>query len=596
MITGCSGVTGTTNVAVPTNTTAPSLSLAASSVTTTCSNPSTTINVTSNSNPNTTYTWTAPTSGTISNTSVSNPTVGGTGIFTVNVTNTINGCVSAVGTVTVYPDVNVPTFNLSSNAATISCSNPTPSVSLTSTSTPVTYSWNPAPSSGASTASPTFTASGNYTCTITNTSNGCSTSAAQVAVGTDTTVPILNVSPTVSITCYSSTITVTSTVNPISTYTWSGTGIQGSVNSSSITTNAVGIYTLTVTNTVNGCTTSATSSVGTNTVAPSLTASSTSSVITCSTSSSTLTASSTFTATWLIPAGGSASNPVIATVAGDYTATVTDASNGCSTQTVLTIGSNIILPNADAGAASIMPCNLSVTTLTGTSTSTDAVSYSWSGPNGSSITAGGNSATPTVTDTGVYTLTVTNLVTGCSQTATVNVSQDNVTAAFSADPTTGEAPLTVNFTDESVGTISSWNWNFGNGDVSTNQNPNSIFTSEGTYTVFLIASSTLCSDTISHTIIVEGGFVIEVPNVFTPNGDGANDVFHIKILGVKSAEGSIFNRWGQLLYSWDVLNASWDGKSSNGENCPDATYFYIIKVIDKKGKEHQAPGYVLITR
>jgi gliding motility-associated-like protein len=95
---------------------------------------------------------------------------------------------------------------------------------------------------------------------------------------------------------------------------------------------------------------------------------------------------------------------------------------------------------------------------------------------------------------------------------------------------------------------------------------------------------------------VEEGFTLEVPNVFTPNGDGTNDLFSIKSTGVKSAEGYIYNRWGQLLYSWDVLKISWDGKASNGEDCPDGTYYYLIKLIDKKDKEHLAPGYLLIAR
>lgn len=595
-INGCSGVTGTTQVAVPSNTTVPTLSLSANSATTTCSNPSTIISITSNSNPNTTYTWTAPSTGTISNTTISNPTVGGSGVFTVTIGNTINGCVSASATVSITADANIPTFSLSSNTAVITCAMPTPSVSLTSTVSNVSFSWTPAPSSGATTASPTFTAAGNYTCVITNTVNNCSTNLPQIAVSSNTNLPTAIATANSSITCYNTLVTITSISNPSSsTYTWSGSGIVGSVNNASVTVNTAGIYSVSVTNPVNGCVNNTiTATVSTNTILPSISATASSSVITCLSNSTTLTAIPN-NATWTIPAGGTSANPVIASSVGDYTATVTDAINGCSSQTVLTVVSNIISPDANAGAAAVMPCNLSVTTLLGSSNTTDAVSYNWSGPSVTSITAGGNTSSPTVTDTGVYTLTVTNLVTGCSQTATVNVSQASVTAAFNADPLTGEAPLTVNFTDESVG-ATTWTWQFGNGTTSTSQNPNTIFDNEGTYTVVLIASSSLCSDTTSHTIIVENGFTIEVPNVFTPNGDGANDIFKIKITSVKSAEGTIYNRWGQLLYSWDVLNASWDGKASNGENCPDATYFYIIKVIDKKDKEHLAPGYVLITR
>jgi gliding motility-associated-like protein len=598
-ITGCTNALGSATVFVPTNTIAPVLNLSATSLTTTCGNPTTTVSVTSNSNPNTTYTWTAPSSGIISNTSISNPTIGGTGVFTVAVTNTVNGCVSANGTVTLTPDVNLPTFNLSSNTATITCAISSPSVTLSSTVTPVTYSWSPTPSSGATTASATFTATGNYICTITNTSNGCSTSAAQVAVGINTTVPSVTITPSNSITCTSTIVTVSSMANPAtSTYTWSGTGIIGSVNNSSITVNTSSTYSLSVTDPTNGCiNNTVTATVGTNTNAPTLTVAASSSVITCSASNSTLTAtpSSTDVVTWTIPSGASASNPVIATTAGDYTATVTDATNGCPASQTITIVSNIVSPNANAGAATVMPCNTSTTTLLGTSTTTDAVSYSWTGPNLGSISAGGNSATPTVTTTGVYTLTVTNLVTGCSATSTVDVSTDNVTADFIADPMIGEIPLTVNFTNTSTG-ASSYSWIFGNGLTSSSIDPSTVYSNAGTYTVMLIAYSNLCSDTITKTIIAEEGFTIEIPNVFTPNGDGANEAFHIKVTGVKSAEGFIYNRWGQLLYSWDVLNISWDGNASNGENCPDGTYYYLIKVIDKKDKEHLAPGFVLIAR
>lgn len=597
-ITGCANPTGSAVVFVPTNTTAPTLSLSATSVTTTCGNPNTTVTVTSNSNPNTTYTWTAPATGTISNTSINNPTIGGTGVFTVAVTNTVNGCVSSIGTVTLTPDVNLPTFNLSSNTATITCAIPSPSVSLTSTVTPVSYSWSPTPGSGSSSANATFTATGNYTCTITNTSNGCSTSAAQVAVGINTVIPSVTITPSASITCASNTVVLTSSVNPsTSTYTWSGPGIVGSVNNSSITANAAGTYSLSITDPINGCiNSSAFSTVGTNTTAPTLSISATNSVITCSNTSSTLTAISTLTdtPTWATPSGA-ATNPVITTTAGDYTATVTDATNGCSTSQTITLTSSVISPNANAGAATVMPCNSSTTTLLGTSTTTDAVSYTWSGPNVGSIISGSNTATPTVTDTGVYTLTVTNLVTGCTATSTVDVSQNNVTADFTFDPQTGEAPLTVNFTNTSTN-ANSFTWNFGNGSTSTIQDPSTVYNTEGTYTIVLVASSGLCNDTAIKTIFVDEGFVIEIPNVFTPNEDGVNDLFHIKVKGVKSAEGYIYNRWGQLLYSWDALKNSWDGIASNGEKCPDATYYYIIKVIDKKDKEHLAPGYVLLIR
>ena len=58
-------------------------------------------------------------------------------------------------------------------------------------------------------------------------------------------------------------------------------------------------------------------------------------------------------------------------------------------------------------------------------------------------------------------------------------------ANFSGSPTSGTEPLTVNFTDLSTGSITSWAWTFGDGGTSTAQNPSHTYTSAGTYTVAL---------------------------------------------------------------------------------------------------------------
>ncbi|MBT8366886.1 MAG: PKD domain-containing protein [Deltaproteobacteria bacterium] len=72
-------------------------------------------------------------------------------------------------------------------------------------------------------------------------------------------------------------------------------------------------------------------------------------------------------------------------------------------------------------------------------------------------------------------------------------------ASFSADPTAGNAPLSVNFTDESTGTITSWNWNFGDGASSAIQNPSHTYTNAGTYSVSLTVSGPGGSDTETKT-------------------------------------------------------------------------------------------------
>lgn len=76
-------------------------------------------------------------------------------------------------------------------------------------------------------------------------------------------------------------------------------------------------------------------------------------------------------------------------------------------------------------------------------------------------------------------------------------------ANFSASPTSGYAPLTVNFTDQSTGSPTSWNWNFGNGSInSTVQSPTHTYSTAGNYTATLTASNAASSSTVTGSINV----------------------------------------------------------------------------------------------
>jgi gliding motility-associated-like protein len=69
-----------------------------------------------------------------------------------------------------------------------------------------------------------------------------------------------------------------------------------------------------------------------------------------------------------------------------------------------------------------------------------------------------------------------------------------------------------------------------------------------------------------------------VPNIFTPNGDGVNDLFEIPCLNtLPEAWLIVFNRWGDLVYESDRYHNQWDGKY-NGNDLPDGTYFYILRL------------------
>jgi gliding motility-associated-like protein len=619
------GCVGSYTVNVPTNTIIPSFVLGtAPSVTTTCAAPNATLSGSSNADPNAVYTWTTPNSTTLTG----NPIISSTpGTYSVTITNTVNGCSTSAtipSTVEVIADSGIPNVTLSANSVSITCSNPTPSVSITTTVSPVSYSWSPAAGivpGTETTANPSFTAAGSYSAVVTNSTTGCATSINTniVTVTLNNTVPVIfpfvGATNSGTINCNNPSVSATPVIsNPNDlTYTWSpiGTGLSTPTNQANATFTAAGVYTLVVTNTITGCVSvidaASTFTVNVDTLkpTPNIVPISTNTIIGCGASNATVTldgnsstsANSSHTFNWLPNNTSGSSLSVISS--GTYSLVVLDAVNGCSNIAQHFVDGNTNPPqNVDAGTAVTIACGSTSITLNGSSTSTN-VSYSWTGPSSSSILSGSNTSTPVVSETGPYVLTVTDNITGCQSTATVVVSQSNVTAAFTADPTAGLSPLTVNFTDASIG-ANNWIWNYGNGSAtqsftSTPQGLNNVYTT-GSYTVTLIVTAGPCSDTASVVITVEDGLTLEIPNVFTPNSDGKNDVFTIKSTGVKEISLQIFNRWGQILYEFSGPNASWDGLSPAGSEVPGGTYFYFVKAIGFDGKEIEKNGTVNLFR
>jgi gliding motility-associated-like protein len=82
--------------------------------------------------------------------------------------------------------------------------------------------------------------------------------------------------------------------------------------------------------------------------------------------------------------------------------------------------------------------------------------------------------------------------------------------------------------------------------------------------------------------------VLEMPNAFSPNNDGYNDVYRAKegYQSIVSFKATIFNRWGQKIYSWSELSGGWDGKC-NGNVVNDGVYYVVVEARGADGKKYR---------
>ncbi len=228
-----------------------------------------------------------------------------------------------------------------------------------------------------------------------------------------------------------------------------------------------------------------------------------------------------------------------------------------------------------------------------------------------------------------YTFIITDRF-GCKSEFSLLYKSIAVKAQFSVDQQQGEAPLTINFINESQNaTPGMYEWLFyRNLDdlkkeaekpqqpldsimvVAYDDNPVYTYEKSGSYLVTLIAKkvseSITCADTfyMKSPIIADTSFVA-VPNVFTPNGDGINDLFIVRFWSMQSIKISIFNRWGKRIHFYESGNVRgfedtytatvWDGKL-NGRYATPGVYYYVVEGKGRDNKTKRANGFFHLFR
>ncbi|MEO0897062.1 MAG: PKD domain-containing protein [Bacteroidota bacterium] len=168
-------------------------------------------------------------------------------------------------------------------------------------------------------------------------------------------------------------------------------------------------------------------------------------------------------------------------------------------------------------------------------------------------------------------------------------------ASFSLTPSSGFAPLDISFTNNSTdATNYLWDFGFGNAQ-SREENPVFTYPEAGEYTIRLIVDSGFgCTDTAFATLILDQ-IVLNVPNAFTPNGDGTNETFKVVSQGLRNLNLKVFNQWGRKVYETSDPAFEWDG-TFMGKVVQEGVYVWTIEGVGENGRKYPRSGTVSILK
>ena len=143
-------------------------------------------------------------------------------------------------------------------------------------------------------------------------------------------------------------------------------------------------------------------------------------------------------------------------------------------------------------------------------------------------------------------------------------------------------------------------WSFGNGQFSNLESPSHNFNQIGNYFVQLTVNDNFgCSDSYINEVVAVEDYFIWTPSIFTPNGDGKNDlyipIFHNVI--EESFEFFIYDKWGKLVFQTTEINNGWNGiREDNGKIADNSTYTFIAKFITYRNELKKETGTFLLIK
>lgn len=228
-------------------------------------------------------------------------------------------------------------------------------------------------------------------------------------------------------------------------------------------------------------------------------------------------------------------------------------------------------------------------------------SWKWSFENNISSTQKGPTLIWSTFGQKQATLIVSNGTCHDTTSSMITLTDNQVNASFESTAVVcpGDPAL---FTDLSTGPVTSWEWDFGNGNTSLlNAPPLQFYPSANsikkTPVQLIVKNVAGCPDTVVKTIEVIGNCYIAVPKAFSPNNDGLNDfLYPTNAYKAKELLFRVFNRFGQLVFETQNWNNKWDG-TNNGKPQDPGTFIWILQYINiDNGKRYELKGSSVLIR
>lgn len=155
----------------------------------------------------------------------------------------------------------------------------------------------------------------------------------------------------------------------------------------------------------------------------------------------------------------------------------------------------------------------------------------------------------------------------------------------------------LKFTSYVSSDVDTWNWDFGDATTSSLEHPQHEYRDTGYYDVMLVVTNIFgCMDTVIKPVYAYPPYTFFIPNAFTPNLNGLNDVFSGKGVGFTKYRMQIYDRWGQVVFDTDNYKRGWPGTDKNGNKCPLGVYVYRVDISTPAGDDYQYIGRVNLIR